>query len=220
MHTPKRWPWVVLTVIGSLVIVSGSLYFAWVNWHLPQVRGQTLWTLALSSLGVAVSVTQLLAHFRNVRLERHSNAASRFDHTIQAQNFMREQISPKITTVRKRFERSLHANQTGRSQSRVFNNLLLTESIRTAGFAAIFKDLNQLAAYTHYHMVNPLQLYSNIADDVLKLTTIAHFEQIQHDFQRRYLMNNYEDLLAEITAYVNAVKPRRPYYDEKDLHHR
>lgn len=136
-----------------------------------------LWNMVQGLLVVISGYLGVSAYLKEQRKATRATAVELFDHTIDAINYFTQRVLPSFNQAMTRYLELLP--QSPKEKKRKYlDKAIATDRVRKADFGMTFKQLNVLSGYIHYGMVNELQLYSSISDDVMRLVSLPDYSII------------------------------------------
>lgn len=213
MEKRKTW-WVLLSV--AIVNVVGGIVVQALVWIGPMFRSQSsavgqwllLWNMVQGLLVVVSGYLGVSAYLKEQRKATRATEVELFDHTIDAINYFTQRVLPSLNQAMTRYLELL-PHSPKEKKRKYLDKAIATDRVRKADFGTAFKQLNVLSGYVHYGMVNELQLYSSISDDVMRLVSLPDYSIIVQVSSDKYLMNNYLELIQSAQQYHQQVIERR-----------
>jgi hypothetical protein len=205
----KWWYWhhkiVVHWVIGILGMI-GLLFGVLLYVEPVKLIQRTVWSNLKELVVLTGGIVAVITYFRNGMTRRQDITFRKFDKTIEAEQYFRDEIAPTIQQTVLLYHKALVARGYFEMQDSSLKLMVVRSAVAQVNFSNCFKQLNTLAAYSRYKMVNTQQLYSNIADDVKYLSNISDFYSVQTIFNEQYKMNDYQIVIRESLAYLDQIK--------------
>lgn len=94
----------------------------------------------------------MVTYFRNGNTRRQDIAFRRFDKTIEAEQYFRDEISTTIWQTISRYHKELLARGYFEMQDDSLKLMVVRSTVAQVNFSNCFKQLNTLAAYSRYEM--------------------------------------------------------------------
>jgi hypothetical protein len=132
--------------LGVGILAIWGLFKA-TNWRQP-----TFWSTFKELIVLIGGLVAVITYFRNGVTRRQDIAFRKFDKTIEATQYFRDEISPTIRQTVAMYHRELVVRGYFEMQDNSLKLMVVRSTVAQVNFSNCFKQLNTLAADSRYEM--------------------------------------------------------------------